>query len=208
MIFLVYIDKKTMFSPTINYKELDDAKLNELIDAFQDRMESYYFKAFFILQEATHQGFMEMAIACIVLDGLAGFYYGLKGDTSSEKYKEFLNEVIPQTANKIDSEIIQEIKKIGENKNISTLADAIYDAYRCGIIHETRIKAYGKIGALDGPDFYTWIKNKLIIDPGKFMKRIETFFYKYLEQLRNDNEILIKRFKTRFYHVMKQERQR
>jgi len=43
---------------------------------------------------------MILAIGCIIIDGLAGFYYGKNGDTTNDVFKKFLLVVMPELKKK------------------------------------------------------------------------------------------------------------
>lgn len=90
-------------------------------------------------------------------------------------------------------------------KRIESYADAFYDAYRCGVIHETRIKSYGVIDGLDPPNYFIWDGNRLKLDPGKFCDKLKQFFNQYVKKLLLNEEPLVNNFKTRLEYIVKLE---
>ena len=75
-------DKK-LFSPKWTFEMLRDAEIDELIKAFIDRMEGWYFQPLeFLLRRSTGEAkgdydFISLAIECMLIDALAGYYYGI-----------------------------------------------------------------------------------------------------------------------------------
>lgn len=197
--------RETMHSPEIKYSDLISVSTKKKILAFMLRMEAYYFKAIKILQRAGGQGFMEVAIGCIVIDCLTRYYYGKIGNTNRDDFKDLLKIIFPQFKNNIPSTKRKRLKKFKDFKNRSTknYADAIYDAFRCGVLHEARIKAYANISGLN--TVFEWDNERLSIDPGKFNKKIKKFFKIYILNLLNKKKPLIENFTMIINHFIKEE---
>jgi hypothetical protein len=132
---------KKKFSPNYEFCEINPEDFPDLIEKFKDRMDGWYFAPAEILLKEKDTGFPVMAIACIIIDTLAGYFEGVKGDTKESHFEKFLRERIPEFSRTLPKECQDRYKEL-KGKDFSF---AIYKALRCGILHEARIKHYGAI---------------------------------------------------------------
>lgn len=192
-----------MFSPKYKFSQIDPNNFTDLIEKFEDRMNGWYFNPANILLKNKHTGFPVMAIACIIVDTLAGYFKGLERDTEESDFIEFLREKIPE----LHTELPLECQNKYPNLRKKDYAYAIYKAFRCGILHEARIKHYGAISEENVELIkYDAKSGWILINPRNLVAKLEEVFNEYIKNLKNgENAQLVKNFKKRFYHLFKKE---
>jgi hypothetical protein len=195
----------------IEYDKIDWTSLDAIIDAFHDRLMGWYVEPADALQVASgHFAFPVMALNCILIDTMAQFAKGA-GKTN---FTTFVSEKIPEFAPAMPLEIRHWDETVRARKKpyetLKTFADALYSAFRCGILHEAHVAAYGMVrgGNLveqvptgftkyqDGTDCPT-----VIIDPWQLLAKVKGVLSEYIAQLKNRdaaNDLLRQMFKTKF----------
>ena len=93
-------------------------------------------------------GFQITATCCIVIDLLCQYKHDLLS-SRREKYIAYLEELHPNFKQSINPPINSIDFRNGQPKQISSLAEAFYFGFRCGVVHNASIINYGRIS---GPD--------------------------------------------------------
>jgi hypothetical protein len=149
-----------------------------------------------------------MALNCIFLDAFSQFVKG----TGKANFKAFVGERIPVfqanmpiTIQHVDSQYQP------PGLTLTTYADALYHAFRCGILHEAHVAAYGMVRG--GPNVVDQISTgftsyaaggdcpTVVIDPWKLLVEVKKAVAWYITSLKDPNpanNALRQSFKQRF----------
>jgi len=198
-------------SAQIEYHTVDWTNLDAVVDAFASRLNEWYIKPAEILQaqpDSGHLAFPVMALNCILLDTLSQLVKG-KGKT---KFKEFVREQIPEfQANMPISIWHVDAQYPAPGLELETYADALYHAFRCGILHEAHVAAYGMVRG--GTNLVEQIPTgfttyhaggdcpTVAIDPWKLLNKVKGVVAWYITNLKDRNQAndkLRQDFKKRF----------
>jgi len=179
------------FSPNCTFDDLKDAEIDKLIDAFIDRMKGWYFqplKSLLGLDTEKTKGdydFISLAIECMLIDALAGYFYGIERNTGKCSFIVFLIENLG-------------FKSYKE-------AEKFYEDFRCGIVHETRIKKSGFVSRKEKFPHYWIVNDKLYVNPVKLFTELKSFFIWYCDKLLEEDKenIIRKNFLRRFRYLFK-----
>ncbi|TXN35714.1 hypothetical protein FVB32_14165 [Flagellimonas hymeniacidonis] len=175
------------FSPNFKtaYLNLDDD--NELISAFVDRIEGFYFKP----AEKLNEEFESFAKGLIVLTAIDFIGEFLIRTNNSDRIKRFCLGL-----NSIKKEDEKEAKK---------LVDILNNDYRNGLVHEGRIKNLGQ--------FFNGIEALIVVGEGNSMVNPQILlnetrdrFYEYIEMIKQSKEELFQfrnKIKQRFEDEIK-----
>ncbi len=168
------IKNKFYFSPRILLKDLDK---NNVIKAFKDRIEKWYFKPIKILNKK-ELGFAAIALIASVIDILAKTSnHDLNNDKNREKYTKWIKDKF----------------KFSEDEALS-----FYLHFRCGLLHSGCIESGGYVN-YEEPSFYRKYKNSLIINPELFFIKLKKVLFEFINN--EDPEDLINYLKGRLGEV-------
>lgn len=176
------LDGKKMYSPKYPLAELRDADDEKVLEAFGDRIRNWYIGPIASMLKDPGNDFTSLAIECMLLDALSGYYFGLQKDSSPKTFKDFTREVVPGM------------------KERST-AEMFYDAFRNGILHETRIKKSGFISRRVD-DVVVEDNGALYVNPQELHEVLQNWFDSYHKML-SEKEGLRKRFFDRFIFLFR-----
>ncbi|MEK6967468.1 MAG: hypothetical protein AABX51_02450 [Nanoarchaeota archaeon] len=180
------LDDKTAVSPLFKLNDLliarnqnDNGKLIEIIT---DRIYGWYIEPTKLLSRQRNNGFLVMAIICILLDTLSQFYYG-SNQSNRSNFKNFLRDfnsrfTLPAS-------------------NSRDCADVFYKGFRCGILHEAKISE----GEINGSARFAinWKNNKLIVNPDLLLKQVDKYYKNYLKKLKRNERLVEFQNKIDFY---------
>jgi hypothetical protein len=194
----------------IEYNTVDWTNLNEVVAAFASRLDEWYIKPAEILQaqpDSGHLAFPVMALNCILLDALSQFVKG----TGKANFKAFVGERIPEFRANMPLTIQHRDAQTPAGVTLTTYADALYHAFRCGILHEAHVAAYGLVrGAANIVEqipagFTTYAAGgdcpTVVIDPWKLLVKVKEVVAWYIASLKDPNlanDALRQSFKQRF----------
>lgn len=204
----------------IEYNAVAWTSFDAIVDAFNSRVQDWYIKPADILEaheDSGHLAFPVMALNCILLDTLSQFHRG----SGAENFKEFTKAAIPEMAAALPTNIwhVDEstLKKKDPKKRkieLKTYADVLYHAFRCGILHEAHVAAYGMVRGGNLVEFFpngfTWYKGAnnnntdcptVNIDPWKLLKKVKDVLAGYIAKLKDKaaaNDDLRAKFKKKF----------
>lgn len=170
-------DGRKLFSPEIAMSELKDADDEKVIRAFEDRIRGWYLDPLVSMLEKPNWDFISLAIECMLLDALSGYYFGLKEDSNRGTFQDFAEEIIPE---------------VGKE----SIAGFFYDTFRNGILHETRVKKSGFISR-EIKNVIVEDDGALFVNPRELYRVLKNWFDLYAETLYGDED-LQKRFFDRF----------
>lgn len=181
-----YFDKDRLYS------EIDWTKLDQIVDAFQKRIQDWYLDPAKELAKNGHFAFSVMALNCLLIDTLSQF--ACNEDFSDPKtFKKFITDKLPQYAVTLSPAILH---NDGKRKiNLADVADVLYHGFRCGILHQAHITPYGLVdpGASQPvrQEISGHVKYKssgsdcpaVVINPLKLLEDISNVFDGYLKEL-------------------------
>ena len=149
------IKNEFYFSPGILLKDLDK---NNVIKAFTDRIEKWYFEPIKMMNDE-ELGFAAAGLIASVIDILAKTSnHDLNNDKNKEKYKKWIKEKF----------------KFTEDAALN-----FYNHFRCGLLHSGCIESGGYV-SYEEPNFYQEYKNSLIINPKLFFCKLKDKFYEFI----------------------------
>jgi len=183
----VKVDEILYFSPTYKYSDINWDDRDNLIKAFKDRLEGFYFKPAKELNRSEHS-FAAGVICVTTIDSLARIETG--SDLVGERYELWLKSNIKQ------------FDEVNPDDLSQTLACRFYKEFRNGLVHEGRIKNAGQFSCCCDK-LITLEQTVMIINPHHLLKSIKNSFSIYIEDLEKD----VTKFE-KFKRVLKQDFQK
>lgn len=181
--------------------DLNGKKFSEIIKFFKLRINSFYFtpgdvlKKDMLRNKNNDNGFMLIAISCIIFDMLCQYSKKLETSKRSE-FIQFLEEKIPEFSRTFKKSgmikyFYQKPTADVEDPANKTFASYFYSGFRCGIMHNAIIMPYGgfdRTRQLITEE--SWIdplgkKPRLVlgIDPIILFKKVKKIFEIYIKNL-------------------------
>lgn len=153
------------FSPKYKFIELDWNDKEGLIKAFEDRVSEYYLKPIEEFNKRRY-GFASGVLSVTTIDFLARIATR-KEKVEKEDFKAWLEDNID-----------------GFNYELAT---KLYEDFRCGLIHEGRIKNCGQF-SYDIGDLIWLEDGVMIVNPELLIERIKNAFKNFIRKIREDDE--------------------
>jgi hypothetical protein len=173
-----------LFSSVDEFKDLDLKNYPEILKAFDRRIEGWFFHPLEKLLADQTDNIMSCASECMLVDSLAGFYYGLQRNNRPEHFISFMKDGfdIP-----------------------NFLAVPFYIRFRCGILHQTFIKERSCV-TLDLEDSALFLdeNNVLFFNPRLFYSDLDTYFKGYVKKLQT-NADCERNFRVHFKFMFENE---
>ena len=183
--------------PTTHYDEIDWDNFDAVLDGYKRRIEQWYIAPTRLLAKEHNFGFAVLTMACLLIDTLSQYEAGAE-ESSRKIFKKFVRRRLKGFKKTIDP--------IGHVKD---RADALWDGFRCGILHEAHLKLYcgvqpnapdpiqvveGQTELSDGTPCVT-----VVLDPMALFAQVEGAFHDLIADLRKkSNKKLRERFKRKF----------
>jgi len=154
------------FSPNLRLEELAIDNKGMLLQAFKERIESYYFEPIDILVD-NKQAFASGALQCILIDAFARYRQAKNG--VKIRFVEWCEHYL-----ELDNEIATEF----------------YEFFRCGLLHETHIKKFGQF-SFDDPFRrpVQKISQFIIVNPIHLSLRLKSYFQQFIQDLETDDAL-------------------
>jgi hypothetical protein len=128
------------FSKTVLYSQIDWSNLDQVVDAFRQRIHDWYLDPAKELAKNIHFAFSVMALNCLLIDALSQFVSGKQASEATE-FKQFVRMRMPGTYSSPLPTTIQHDD--GKRKHVlSDVADVLYHGFRCGILHQAHMSPY------------------------------------------------------------------
>jgi hypothetical protein len=164
------------FSPKYRFIDLKWDDKDNLIRAFQDRVEGFYVRPAKKLNQEKESAFAVGVLCVATVDFLARI------ETGSDKVKERFEKWVRSN--------IEQFNKANPDDASQTLAYRFYDEFRNGLVHEGRIKNAGHFSYDCGELVDTIAVNGtgrvMRINPDILLGLIAESLEKYLHRLRNE----------------------
>lgn len=142
---------------------------------------------------------------CIIIDLLSQYWYGLPS-SNGKKYKDFLKILMRSFQSKIKPPLKyywwNERNKVWEERSLHDYAQAFYQIFRCGVLHNAMIMDCGRISGKSilkkSIKLRSWkYENKkgkeVAVNPILLLKNLEIFFNRYIKRLYNVRERNLRR---------------
>jgi len=188
-----------MFAHEIPYNSVNPTIYDDVLDKFRKRIYYWYIKPAEDLRPLPYTGLITMGISCIVIDTLSGFRYGIEGDTTRADFIRFCRNHFPEFAGELPSDFLVDYPEIEQN----TYAYILYKAFRCKILHESRIDYYA--GVSGDVEFigYDPDKNWILINPHSLLERTKDVLHICIDEAQ-EGEYKVN-FQRRFHYAFQGE---
>jgi len=131
------------FSKTVLYSQIDWSNLDQVVDAFRQRIHDWYLDPARELAKNGHFAFSVMALNCLVIDALSQFVSGKQASGATE-FKEFIRTRMPRAYSSRLTTAIQHDD--GKRRHLlQDVAEVLYHGFRCGILHQAHMSPYGGV---------------------------------------------------------------
>ena len=187
------VKNKRFFTADTHYSDVDWNDETTAIGKFKEQLEDWFSDPIrSLISESPHFGFTIVALTCVLIDTLSQYYYG-KETSSRTAFKDFLKEWFPDFGDNFPTSI-----SVAGSDPVKNYADAVYHAFRCGILHEAHVALYGVVTGdadaieyLEKEDVTLYANGKIcptvVINPEKFFVKIEKVFQEYFQKLHDAN---------------------
>ena len=191
------------FSNSKKIGELNGKTFNEAIDIFKERIDHWYIlvgDTILKQKDSIIFSFGLMTINVIIIDLLSQYKYNLKR-SEGVSFRAFLIKYIPEFGNNFKNDYkvkyYHPIKKKyiqkSANRCFTDYAQAFWEGFRCGIVHNAMILPFGRINTepVNIIDEATWVDSNgddrvdLVIQPINLFHRIKDIFNVYINNLKN-----------------------
>ena len=156
------------FSPSIRIEDLDFDNREHIIDAFAERISSYYIRPAEILNNS-RCAFATGIILMSTIDAINNYKNNI-----AHRIEQFI----------IDTE---EFQYYGD-KDQNSIRSEFRDSLRNGVVHEGRVKNGGQF-SYEIPFNFVYQEGFLVINPDRLYNRVNIYFEQFINDLRNDNQI-------------------
>jgi hypothetical protein len=179
-----------LFSPSTLYSELNWNDFPTVVQKFKEQLLVWYLAPAEELLKTADYAFAAMSLACTLVDTIGQYFYGVEEGTKAQ-FKGFLDQHFPDFAQPLAVPI--QSSHQARTFPVTTLSDAIYHGFRCGIIHEAHVKLYTGVVGQDHlttyhPNGYTLYSDDtdcptVIVDPSRFVRHLKDVFENYFASL-------------------------
>lgn len=198
------------FSKTALYSQIDWTNLDQIVDAYRERIQDWYLDPAKELAKNVHFAFAVMALNCLLIDTLSQFVAGIESSDNG-KFKDFIRSRLPSIYSCRLSTTVHHYD--GKQATLGDVADVLYHGFRCGILHQAHIPPYGGVdpGARHAAHagMYGLVKYKssgadcpsIIVNPLILLADLDDAFESYVQELKDrdsKNDDLRAKFKKKF----------
>lgn len=197
--------EKRCFSKGVLYSQIDWSNLDQIVDAYRQRIQDWYLSPAKELATNWDFAFSVMALNCLLIDTLSQFVAGIDSFDPNQ-FKKFIRKRLPSAYwRKLKTPI-----QYADGKALGDVADVLYYGFRCSILHQAHIPPYCGVAQgtavreLSGP-----IKYKssgaycpcVVVNPMTLLEDLDKTFEAYLRELKDrdpKNDPLRANFKKKF----------
>lgn len=224
MLFYQPVRDQRFFSAGKKYDAINWNDFRQVVEAFRTRIDDWYIKPAEQLRAASwDHAFAVMAIDCLLIDALSQFHYG-EFSSSRTLFRKYARKKIAGMRDKLPEAVAirperrpnraapAAPRKPAKLKYLKTYADALYFAFRCGILHEAHIAGCGGVAGLKGvladidTDICTLYRDgspcpTIRMDPMALLDELKHLFAQYVADLLNPDPRFNprrKKFKRKF----------
>ena len=173
---MVDLKGELQFSPNHTFKEIDIALKNKdklaLIDAFKDRISGFYLNPAKELNKNDFNAFA-MGILCVSTIDCLACIINCKPQVG-KRFEEWVRKNLT------------EFDKPNPDNKSKTLAYRFYDEFRCGLVHEGRIKNSGQF-SYKYNELVCMLKGVMLVNPDIMLKKINDSFEIYISKVKTED---------------------
>jgi len=201
---------KRYFSKYLRYSDIDWTNLDQIVDAYRQRIQDWYLDPARELAKIWDFAFSVMALNCLLIDTLSQFVAGIDSSNSNQ-FKEFISKRLPSTySSELKTPIQHDDGSRTKPRTLRNVADVLYHGFRCGILHQAHIPPYcGVALGVAVCEFSEQIRYKasgvyctsVVVDPLALREALDEAFEVYLRELKDrdlKNNPLRENFKRKF----------
>lgn len=200
------------FSSAVRYSQIDWSDLDQIIDAFRQRIHDWYLDPATELAKNIHFAFSVMALNCLLIDTLSQFVSG-KNSSKIPEFTDFIRKRLPEVYSSRLQPSIRHYDGKHKERELADVADALYYGFRCGILHQAHVLPYGGVVPRASEPVHIEASGLLrykdsgldcpvvIVDPLTLLDDLSKSFEVYLDELKDrdpKNDSLRARFKDKF----------
>lgn len=209
-----YLDQKPLANPNPEktfclrylYKDLDPNDLNSIICKFEERIKYWFFKPTkdLIRKNIQANNFFAIIIVCVIIDLLSQYWYGLPS-SNKKNYNDFLKIFMQSFHSKINPPLKNyywdERHGAWKEVRLYNYAQAFYQIFRCGVLHNAMIMDCGRISGksvlkksikLRSWKYEDKKGKEIAVNPIMLLKNLELFFNRYIKKLYNVHEKILR----------------
>lgn len=176
-----------LFSPTLEFKDLDLSDFPSVVNAFEQRMKCWFLNPIEQILQDDNNLFVATAIECIFIESLSSFLYGGPFGSSKENvFRDFIHE------------------ELGVPEKT---AEEFYLRFCSGILSEANIR--GKSAMTDQIEHFFLAEDGRFLFSPSFFKLLQSYFNEYMKRLRSEPELQMnfrKRFISLFWKNFSEEK--
>lgn len=131
-----------MFSKEFRYSDIDWGDLNEIVRAYRTRLLDWYLDPAAELAKNPHFAFSVMALNCLLIETLGQLVFDRSGRYA---FKSFVREHLPVVYSAPLGKRIKHCEPGKKPKMLKDVADVLYHAFRCGILHQAHLPPYAGV---------------------------------------------------------------
>jgi hypothetical protein len=205
------VKSERFFNKNRRYDAIKWNDEKEVIREFRQQLIDWYVEPGLALEAKESAEFALLALTCMLIDTLAQYEAGA-ASSSQTCFKNWL--VNTPTFSHYSNNFpvpIRETSAATSAVAAANFSDAIYRAFRCGILHEAHVTLYGGIwGCKDEIEYHPKGETlyvdgadcpSVVVDPRKLFRKVMIEFEDYFNRLLNDDPLhqpLRDRFKQKF----------
>jgi hypothetical protein len=153
MIYRAVRHNERKFHNSAYYSDINWTSLTDIIYAFKTRLVWHYLDVATALKTPDRRSDCVIAsISCILIDTLSQFHFGTYTSGGS-LFRQFVEVYIPALNLPIPTGVWQYDPRSSTVFSVNRYPEALYAAFRCGLLHEANILAYGALGVGTFPGF-------------------------------------------------------
>lgn len=165
---------------------LDPNNINTKIEVYEDRVKEWFLDIGKRLKQNNEAGFVILQIALSYIEGNQQYR---EGESSEGKSKKFFKEGLKRI-----------FLHIQQAQNIEVILDDFYKQVRCGLFH-TGITGQNVTISGNFPNDLEIIDHEIKINSHKFLDAIINDFERYINQLKDSNNISLRKNFEKFYNI-------
>lgn len=132
---------RRFFSSQRLYSTVDWTDFDAIVHAYSLRIREWYLVPGHHLSANIHYAFALMALNSLLIDTLSQFVYGVVSGSRSK----FINFIVERLPPRYSAALSTRIRHPGAKQPLTDVAEVIYHAFRCGVLHEAHLPPYAGV---------------------------------------------------------------
>jgi hypothetical protein len=203
------VKKARLVTKKIRYDEIDWNSWSDVIRRFEQQLHWWYVNPIKQLRKRSgHNGFAVVALGCVMIDAMSQYWAGIE-QSSGNAFKDFVRSKLPSHGAKFPATIRVWDEKAGKERQAVDFADVLWNAFRCGILHEAHVPLYGRLWGV--PSVFEFVPGGLCtyadtgapcptvnLNPGPFADEVIAAFNRFIRDLKCADPQLRAHFRKKF----------